>query len=117
MIEVASGRTPAAQPLGRPDVKTHQLLLAILGAAQQGQGRRRIITELIAAARHSGDYRDSIEELTPIAGDWRAGIPGMLAAAATLVKPTTWEWFSGGSVQLRHYVRGLAPICTRPRDN
>ena len=116
MVDIACGRTPAAQPTGRPDVKTHQLLLAILGAAQRGGGRRRILGELTAAARHLGEYADSIEELTPIAHDWRAGLPGMFAAASTLVKPTTWEWFSSGSVA--NYAitpEGWRAICAWPR--
>ncbi|HEY5013006.1 MAG TPA: hypothetical protein VIK61_09910 [Acidimicrobiia bacterium] len=98
MIEVALGREPAVQPTGRPNVRTHQLLLAILGAAQQQRGWRGILDELLGAARHAGDYADSTEELTPIAHDWRAGLPVAAAAAATLFKPTTWEWFSSGSV-------------------
>ena len=98
MVDIACGGTPTTQPTGRTDVRTHQLLLAILGAAQHAEGRRSIVRELTAAARHSGEYSHSIEELTPIAHDWRVGLPGMIAAACTLVKPTTWEWFSSGSV-------------------
>ena len=37
LLNVALDRTPVAQPVGRVDVATHQLLLAVLGAAQ---GRR-----------------------------------------------------------------------------
>ena len=75
MIHTALDRGPSVQPNGRPNVKTHQLLLAILGAAQQHRGRRGIFNELLGAARHSGEYADSSEELTPIAHDWRAALP------------------------------------------
>ena len=116
MIDAALGRKPAVQPAGRPDVETHQLLLAILGAAQHDRGRRGIACELLAAARHSGDYADSTEELTPIAHDWRAALPGVAAAAATLVRPATWAWFSSGSVA--NYAvspQGWRTICSRAR--
>ena len=116
MIDVAFGREPGAQQTGRPDVKTHQLLLAILGAAQQHRGRRGIADELVGATRHSGDYADSAEELTPIAHDWRAMLPVVAAAAATLLKPTAWDWFSSGSVA--NYAvspDGWRSICSTPR--
>jgi hypothetical protein len=118
MIDAALGREPAVQPAGRPDVNTHQLLLAVLGAAQQHRGRRGIIAELLGAARHSGEYADSTEELTPIAHDWRSGLPGLAAATATLIKPTTWEWFSSGSVA--NYAitpEGWRAICSRARPD
>lgn len=117
MVDVACDREPPVQPDGRPDVKTHQLLLAILGAAQQCRGRRGIARELLAGARQSGEYVASTEELTPISGDWRAGLPGLVAAAATLVKPEAWEWFSSGSVA--NYAvspEGWRAICARPRS-
>jgi biotin carboxylase len=98
MIEVAFAKEPVVRPAGRPDVTTHQLLLAILGAAQQGRGRLGIAREMVAAAGHLREYAGSVEELTPIAHDWRAALPVFAAATATLVEPGAWEWFSRGSV-------------------
>src|SRR5262249_7350472 len=46
MLDVACGNTPLVQPPGRPGVKTHQLLLAILGAAQFSGRRSRVMDEL-----------------------------------------------------------------------
>ena len=110
-------RERAVQSTGRHDVRTHQLLLAILGAAQQHRGRRGIIDELIGAARHSGDYADSTEELTPIAHDWRSVLPGLAAVAATLLKPTTWEWFSSSSVaNYSVSAEGWRSICSQVRS-
>ena len=65
MMQLALGFHPAEQPASRPGVATHQLLLAILGAAQQGRGRRGVAAELVRAWRKTGPYRDSTEELTP----------------------------------------------------
>ena len=99
MVDVANHRAFASPPpTERPDVRTHQLLLAILGAAQHGRGRRGVLCELVAAARHAGDYEDSTEELTPVTHDWRAAVPCSTAAIAMLAKPSAWEWFSSGSV-------------------
>ena len=92
------GESPAApQPPGRADVRTHQLLLGVLAAAEHG-GRRAVLDEVRNAARHTGFYHDSCEELTPTAGDWRAGVPVAAAAVATLIRPGSWRWFAAGAV-------------------
>lgn len=101
LLELACGRPAPVQPPGDPDVSTHQLLLAVLGAAQHTGLRRAVVNEVLAATRRSGEYHDSIEELTPARGDPRAAIPVALALAAVMVRPSTWRWFSDGSV--RHY--------------
>ena len=99
LLELAAGGTPPVQPAGRDGVLTHQLLLAILGAAERTGRRGPVAAELLAAARRAGAYRGSREELTPLAGDPLAGIPIAMAAVATLVQPAAWQWFVGGSVQ------------------
>ena len=98
MMELAIGSSPSKQPESRPEVATHQLLLAVLGAAQQGRGRRGVVAELRNAWRKSGLYQDSIEELTPRARDPKALVPVVMAAVATIVSPRSWSWFASGSV-------------------
>ena len=98
LLELARGGTPAAQPAGREGVLTHQLLLAMLGAAQRTGRRWPVAAELLTAARRAGPYRGSAEELTPLAGDPLAALPVAMAAVATLVSPPAWRWFVGGSV-------------------
>jgi len=96
LVEVARKGTSRPQPPGRPGVPTHQLLLAILGAAQHG-GRRGVARELWDGLLHHGDYRGSREELTPGGGDLLAGVPVALTALATLIRPAAWRYFAGGS--------------------
>src|SRR5439155_25036612 len=45
MLDLARGAEPAVQPPGRPDVATHQLLLAVLGTAQRQETRRAVAAE------------------------------------------------------------------------
>jgi len=97
LVEVACTGTSRPQPAGRPGVRTHQLVLAVLGAAQHG-GRRDIARELGNALARRGDYRGSREELTPGGGDPLAALPVVLTAAATLARPAVWQHFTGGSV-------------------
>lgn len=98
LLDLATGRQPPSQHAGRPDVTTHQLLLALLGAAQHG-GRRRVAAEITRAALGRGEYRDSAEELTPLRADPMAAVPVAIAAASTLIRPATWHGFAAGSVR------------------
>ena len=97
LVEVArSGSSRAPQPAAAPGARTHQLLLAVLGAAHQG-GRRDVARELVRAVLHRGEYRGSREELTPWRGDPLAPLPVMAIALATLIRPDAWRHFVGGS--------------------
>ena len=102
LLEVARhGSARSLEPLepqsaAAPGARTHQLLLAVLGAAQQG-GRRDVARELARAVLHRGEYRDSREELTPGRGDLLAPLPATVIALATLVRSDAWRHFVGGS--------------------
>jgi hypothetical protein len=96
LLEVALTGTSRPRPDGAPGVRTHQLLLAVLGAAQRGR-RRDVARELADARLRRGSYRDSREELTPGGGDVLAPVPVAVAALATLAWPPAWRHFVGGS--------------------
>jgi hypothetical protein len=97
LVEVArSGSSRVPQPTAARGARTHQLLLAVLGAAHQG-GRPDVARELVHAVLHRGEYRDSREELTPWRGDPLAPLPVMAIALATLIRPDAWRHFVGGS--------------------
>ena len=98
MMALATGNHPVRQAGSEPGVSTHQLLLAVLGAAQHRRGRRGVVAELVRAASRSGHYLGSSEELTPITHDMRSALPVAMAAAATLAVPTSWKRFTAGSV-------------------
>jgi len=99
MLDVACGNTPAPPAEATTGVATHQLLLAVLGAAQERHGRRAVARELLAAWRRAGPYAVSVEELTPAAHDALALVPLALASFATIVRPATSSWFSSGSIE------------------
>jgi len=81
-----------------PGVRTHQLLLAVLGAAESGGGRVGVAKELLLAAAGRGPYANSTEELTPLSGDPLAGIPVLVSAAACLLRPEWHRPFTHGAV-------------------
>ncbi len=98
LIAVSLRHAPEPSRPSSADVRTHQLLLAILGAAEGAHGRRRIGRELATCLLRRGPYSDSIEELTPMRGDPLAAAPVVAATLTTLVSPRTWRWFAGGAV-------------------
>ena len=98
MLSIAGGNTTAEQPPGRPGVRTHQTLIAVLGAAAQHGTRRAIVTEAYEAMFSRSVYSASREELTPLTGDGIAALPVAAALAATLVRPGLWRMFHTGAV-------------------
>ena len=98
LLDIARNGSAEPQATGRPGVQTHQLLLAVLGAAQHDGRRRDIALQLWAAlSRHDG-YRASTEELTPLRHDPLTIVPVAVAALATLIRPATWRHLTSGSV-------------------
>jgi hypothetical protein len=98
MVDVARGGAAEAQPPGRPGVATHQLLVAAVGAGANDGTRRAVAAEIWAALAHTGLYRGSAEELTPVRGDPRAALPVIAATALMLVRPAAGRRLAAGSV-------------------
>lgn len=97
LLDVATGQPHPTRRTSRPGVRTHQLLLALLAAAEHG-GRAGIVRELHAALTHRGNYNASGEELTPLAGDPTAAIWMTAIAAGLIVAPGIHSGLTGGSV-------------------
>ena len=98
MLNLAQSRHPAAQLPGKAGVRSCQLLLAILGAAQQDGTRQAIIRELVAALYRRGEYAAAHEELTPLDRDPVAAVPAIVATLFTLFRPSLWQTFQSGAV-------------------
>jgi hypothetical protein len=79
-------------------VRTHQALIAILGAAEQRGERRAVLREALDAIFSRGAYAGSAEELTPLSGDPLAAVPVAVALAATLAYPPLWRKFYTSAV-------------------
>jgi biotin carboxylase len=100
LLAVATGTSTTAAA-GRTGVRTHQVLMAILGTAQQTGRRRSVVAEIARAVTHRGVYRHSREELLPLHRDWRAVAPMAAATLATLARPRLYRVFTEGAVS--HY--------------
>jgi predicted ATP-grasp superfamily ATP-dependent carboligase len=96
MLELAQGGHPPTLPTGRAGVRSRQLLLSVLGAAERGN-RRAVLRELVAALRGYGPYKNAVEELTPVGNDPIAAVPPVLAVLATLISPSLCRLFHKGA--------------------
>ncbi len=95
-LALARDEHPAVAPAGRPGVRSCQLLLSVLGAAEHGS-RRDVLRELADALAKRGPFSGATEELTPIAGDPIAACPVVAAVLATLIKPSLCRLFHAGA--------------------
>jgi glutathione synthase/RimK-type ligase-like ATP-grasp enzyme len=117
-LEIARASSPAARPDGHPGVRTHQLLLALVGAHR----RRAVLAELGAAVTRTGRYRGSVEELTPVRRDPVAGASMAAVAALLLIRPDLRHHLAGGAVSgyaldapsWRQLVQAMPPPGNRP---
>jgi len=98
VLDLACQRHPPKQLAGRSGMRSRQLLLAILGAAESEGSRIAVARELILALRQRGEYADAVEQLTPLSGDPIAAIPVAAAAISTIVWPPLWRSFHAGAV-------------------
>jgi hypothetical protein len=96
-LALAVGEHPRPCATGRAGVRSHQLLLAELRAAEDG--RLALVRELARAATKSGPYAGSAEELTPVKGDLLSLLPPAVVALATVVSPRIARRIAGTSVQ------------------
>ena len=98
VLDLARKLHPSPQSVGCAGVRSHQLLLAVLRAAEQTNSRLAVLREVHEALGRRGDYAGSVEELTPVAGDPLAIVPLMAAVIATLAWPGAWRAFLSGAV-------------------
>ncbi len=98
LLAVAMGTTAVASPPSRAGVRTHQFLMALLGAAQRTGRRRSVLAEIVARLRRRGVYAHSTEELLPWKGDRRTVMLPVAAALATLIRPSMGRAFTEGAV-------------------
>jgi predicted ATP-grasp superfamily ATP-dependent carboligase len=87
LLRVSRGKTPEPAPDSREGVRTHLAMQALLGCAARGGTRREIFRECIRVATRREPYADSVEELTPVRGDWIGAVPLAMTALALLVNP------------------------------
>lgn len=98
MLALARRESPAPQAAGRAGVRTRQILLGVLGAAEQSGSRAAVAGEWLQAIRGEGPYANATEELTPTHGDPIAAVPVLAALAVTLLWPSGWKLFHAGAV-------------------
>ncbi len=81
LARVSLGQSTSQPTTARAGVRTHSVLMGLMGKAERGGGRLSLLRELFRAWTGKGAYRDSEDELTRPREDGLSVIP---AAAVTL---------------------------------
>ncbi len=87
LLQVSSGKSPAAAPPSRAGVRTHLSMQSLLGCGLRGGTRRELLRELWRLLVGTGFYANSNEELTPVRVDWLSAAPLMLLTLILLIHP------------------------------
>lgn len=98
LVQVSLGQTPPPLRPSRSGVRTHSLMMSLLGAAERGADRRALAGEIVRALRHEGVYEDSREELTPWHEDPLSLIPALAVAGRLLWRPALGKQIIGRAV-------------------
>jgi hypothetical protein len=89
LIAISRGENPPEAPPPRVGVRTRLSLQALLGAALRHNSRVEIVREIWRFMTASGEYENSVEELTPVTLDWMSAIPCAATGFAVLMHPKT----------------------------
>ncbi|MEE4236967.1 MAG: ATP-grasp domain-containing protein [Anderseniella sp.] len=87
LVRVSLGDKPDGMMRGKPGVRTHLSLQALLGCAQQSGSRLGLVAECCRLLFGRGAYRHSQEELTPWRYDRLSIVPVVMAALLLLIRP------------------------------
>ncbi|HET7156487.1 MAG TPA: hypothetical protein VFI87_14075 [Hyphomicrobiaceae bacterium] len=87
LVQVSCGAVTAAAAQSTSGVRTHLALQALMGCAAREESRLQLLRECWHLFARRGRYRDSVEELTPVAIDWMSVVPTTVAALWLLATP------------------------------
>lgn len=87
LLAVSRGEHPPVQPDGRAGVLTRLGLMGLLDAARHRNSRRDVVVDLLRQLTRTGRYRDSREELVPLASDRCCAVPLAIVVARLLRDP------------------------------
>lgn len=89
LVRISLGESPPEAEPSRTGVRTRLSLQALLGAALRHNSRIGIIKEIYRFMTATGEYKDSVEELTPVTLDWMSALPCAATGFAVLMHPKT----------------------------
>ena len=100
LIRLSLGESFGQEPvkIGRFGVRSHSLLATLLGLADRGESRLRLVNEAFSAILKHGAYKDSLEDLTPITTDWQSLIPMAFVGLQLLESPARAKQIAGRAV-------------------
>jgi predicted ATP-grasp superfamily ATP-dependent carboligase len=116
LVRLSLGESLAAEPvrIGLFGVRTHSLLATLLGLADRGESRLRLITEAFRAILKRGPYACSMEDLTPVTIDWQSFIPLAFVGVQLLINQARAKQIAGHAVSTYALTQEAAEEITKP---
>ena len=87
LIQTSLGQSPAPAALGRFGVRTHNLMMVLIGMAYYGQGRAALVRDIRECAAGRGDYANSEDEITRPKDDALSRLPRIWVTVQLLAWP------------------------------
>ncbi len=88
LVEVSLDQDVPPPPTPRSGVRTHTLVMSLMGLAHDGASRRRLLTELRRAGAHRAPYGASQDEITCPREDPPSLIPAVYLTLRLLLNPS-----------------------------
>lgn len=89
LVQISVGQDVPPLAPSLPGVRTHSLLMSLLGAAERGANRRALGAEIWQAFRHGGVYDSSCEELVRLDDDPLSLVPAVVVGGRLLIRPSS----------------------------
>jgi len=83
---------------GHPGLRSHSLMAILLGVADHGGSRRKLINTIVEDIRGRGNFAGSTEDLTPIRIDPPSLIPFGVVSAQLLLNPHAAHHIATGAI-------------------
>lgn len=109
-VKVSLGKKDYTESFSTLGKRSHMILMSLLGIAERGANRRKIIREIIQCIMRKGVYAGSMEELTNGKIDWLSIIPLLAVIVQVLINPANAKSISNSTV--RSYALSLESIKT-----
>ena len=84
--------------IGRPDIRSHSLMALLLGVADHGGSRRKLLHTVFQDIRGQGIFAGSKEDLTPVQIDPPSLIPLIAVSGQLLLRPQSAHHIATGAV-------------------
>lgn len=98
LVDISTGKRDKIHIKPTKGLKSHMLMMTLLGVAEQNHNRRCLLREILLASASKEIYSGSVEELTSPKEDIFSIIPLLVVILMLLINPKSYRNISGSTV-------------------